>query len=409
MIRKNIISNYIGASITMLAPILALPWYLAMLGPSQFGLVGFILMIQAFLGLIDAGMSQALVREMSVRLDRKNKWNEKIAELLFGFERVYWVIALTLGSITFALSKHIANNWLNLDISLTEIGSQAVSGAGIIFMFQFPSSLYRSFLVAAQKQVLLNAIILISSFVRHLGGVLIISQYPTITTYLIWNASVSLIETLIRSKVVWNIIDVEDSAKRWNLNDLLTIWRFVAGMSFATWLGALSVQMDRIILSRFVPIEQFGYYTIAATVSNGSLQLINPIIQATLPRAIQLRLNPIDLIKLSIKLTFVIGLLSIFGLFLYLFLGKFILGLWLNNFEIVKVCYPILSVLLLGSILNAFYNVGYISWIARGDVKKIFMVNLLALLLSIALIPMLVRSFGLIGAAFGWLSINFIG
>ena len=346
---------------------------------------------------------------MSIRLNRKNKWNEKIAELLFGFERVYWVIALALGSITFILSKYIANNWLNLDSSLTEIGSQAVSGAAIIFIFQFPGSLYRSFLVAAQEMVLLNTIILISSFVRHLGGVVIIFQYPTITTYLIWNALVSLIETLIRSKVVWNIIDVEDSAKRWNLNDLLTIWRFVAGMSFATWLGALSVQMDKIILSRFVPIEQFGYYTIAATVSAGSLQLINPIIQATLPRAIQLRFNPKDLRKLSIKLTFIIGVLSIFGLSLYLFLGKFILGVWLNNFEIVKVCYPILSVLLLGSILNAFYNVGYINWIVRSDVKKIFMVNLLALLLSIALIPILVRSFGSIGAAFGWLSINFIG
>ena len=67
-IRKNILSNYVGMGVVALAPILALPWYLAALGPKQFGLIGFITMLQAILGLLDAGMSQALVREFSVRL-----------------------------------------------------------------------------------------------------------------------------------------------------------------------------------------------------------------------------------------------------------------------------------------------------------------------------------------------------
>ena len=64
-LRKNIFANYIGAGAVALGPILVLPWYLAALGPKQFGLIGFIGMLQAVLGLLDAGMSQALVREIA--------------------------------------------------------------------------------------------------------------------------------------------------------------------------------------------------------------------------------------------------------------------------------------------------------------------------------------------------------
>ena len=77
-------------------------------------------------------------------------------------------------------------------------------------------------------------------------------------------------------------------------------------MSGAAWLGALTVQMDKIVLSRMVSIEQFGYYIIAATVAAGMLQLVYPLVQAVLPRAIQLRAEPAALRKLNIKLFWLI-------------------------------------------------------------------------------------------------------
>ena len=59
--------------------------------------------------------------------------------------------------------------------------------------------------------------------------------------------------------------------------------------------------------------------------------------------------------------------------------------------------------------MNAFYNVGYINWIAHEKISRVFQVNALALVLSVALIPSLVGWQGTVGAAFGWLAINLIG
>jgi O-antigen/teichoic acid export membrane protein len=180
-------------------------------------------------------------------------------------------------------------------------------------------------------------------------------------------------------------------------------------MSGATLLGALTVQMDRIVLSRMVSIEQFGYYTIAATIALGSLQLINPMTQAVLPRAIQMRGDPVALRCLSVKLARLIALMVGMGAIIFICIGKWLLNIWLRNAEAVAAIYPMLSVLLAGVALNAFYNVGYVNWLAHQKIRRIFQVNILALMLSVALIPHLVSWQGTIGAATGWFALNLIG
>jgi O-antigen/teichoic acid export membrane protein len=90
-------------------------------------------------------------------------------------------------------------------------------------------------------------------------------------------------------------------------------------------------------------------------------------------------------------------------------LGKSLLTIWLKNPTATLIVYPILTILLIGTGLNAFYNVGYIHWIVCEKPNRIFQVNILSLGLSITLIPILVTRYGTIGAAFGWLTINLIG
>jgi hypothetical protein len=86
--KRNIIANYFGAGCVALAPVLALPWYLSSLGPEKFGLIGFVALVQALMGLIDAGMSQALVRAFSVQIDEGVDGRAGAADLLLGFERL---------------------------------------------------------------------------------------------------------------------------------------------------------------------------------------------------------------------------------------------------------------------------------------------------------------------------------
>ena len=408
-LRRNILANYVGMGVVALAPILALPWYLASLGPKQFGLIGFIVMLQAVLGLLDAGMSQALVREISLRLGSMEGGRSSTALLLYGFERIYWLFAFGAGCVTLLLADTIATHWLNLAGLSVASGREAIYGASVIFAVQFPGSIYRSLLVGAQEQVVLNGVMTVGALLRHVGGVMVILAWPTLSAYLIWQASIALLETLFRGKLAWRILNVKRNLVKWDIKELRPVWRQVAGMSAAVWLGALTVQMDKIVLSRMASIEQFGYYTVASTVAAGMLQLVYPLVQAALPRAVQLRAKPDALRRLGIKLVWLIGLLAGLVALIFITSGKWLLDIWLRNPDAAAAVYPLLAVLLVGTGMNAFYNVGYINWIVHKKIYRMFQVNALALALSLALIPPLVIWQGTIGAAFGWLAINLIG
>jgi O-antigen/teichoic acid export membrane protein len=217
------------------------------------------------------------------------------------------------------------------------------------------------------------------------------------------------LETLMRAKWAWRTLGVKRKEAKWEINELRPVLKLTAIMSGAAWLGALTVQMDKIVLSRMVSIEQFGYYTIAAIVAAGTLQLIYPLIQALLPRAIHLRADDMALRRLIIKLVWAIGLITGLGSMIFIAAGNWLLHIWLKNPLVVEAVYPLLAILLVGTALNAFYNVGYIFWIANENTRKIFQVNALALILSVALIQPLVAWQGTLGAAFGWLAINSIG
>lgn len=407
--RQNILANYVGAGAVALAPILALPWYLAKLGPKQFGLIGFIAMFQALLGLLDAGMSQALVREVAIRLGVTPGGRQSTASLLFSFERVYWLFAAGVGCLALWSSAIITELWLHLEGVSASAGQQAVWGAAAIFAFQFPGSLYRSVLVGAQAQVSLNASLLVGAVVRHGGGVLLVVVCPALSVYLIWHATTALLETLVRGRLAWWTLQGVRSEFQWRYQEVISGWRLFAGLSGATWLGALTVQMDKIILSGMISIEQFGYYSIAAAVATGILQFIYPLVQAVLPRAICLRDDPVALRRMSIRLAGWIAVIVSVGVVGFVILGQSILGLWLRSSQAVDVVYPLLSVLLVGTALNAFYNVGYVNWVVHKRVGRVLLVNASALALSIAITPPLIGAKGAMGAAFGWLAMNLIG
>jgi len=409
-IKKNILANYVGTAIVVAAPVLALPWYLGALGASQFGLIGFIMMLQVMLGLIDGGMSQALVREIGVCFGHKKTGEQEAADLMFGYERLYWSFALVAALIVVLSAGAISEHWLNLGDLPVSLGTQAIIGAGVLFAVQFPGSIYRSMLVAAQAQVELNVTISIFMIFRHLGAVLLLLKWPLLVVYLVWHCAVGLLETLVRARYAWRCLDpVKRKDLTWSSMVLKNTWVVVTGMSAATLLGVLTVQMDKIILSNMAPMDQFGYYMIAASVSTGVLQMINPLIQAVLPRIVQMQENPVALRALSLRLFKLIAMIVGAGGVFFVFAGQWLLNIWLGNEQAVAVAFPVLAILLMGTALNALHNVGYINWLAQGKTHRIVQVNAVSLLLAILVIPVMVSWQGVVGAAAGWVIINVIG
>lgn len=404
-VRRDVIANYLGMAVTALGPMLALPWYLNALGTKQWGLVGFITTIITVLGMLDAGMGQALIREVA----REKDGTSSIATLVIGFERLYWGLSLFAGLTVAALAKPISTNWLNLGDLPVKLGLVTIYGAALLFTVQFPGALYRSVLLGLQKHIQLNTLVTISGVLRHLGGVLLVTKWPFLEVLVCWQIIVAVCDTLARAVLSWKELNIKRSNILFCWHDIVPTIKTALGMSGAVLLGVLTVQLDKIFLSRMVSIEQFGYYAIASSLALGALQLIYPITQVALPRIVKLMNTPQLLRQFNMRLIAIFVGLTAIGAAIFFLFGEWLLLHWLRKPEVVSALYIPLCILLVGTALNAIYNVGYMNWVAKGQIKNITFVNGLSLVLSLFLIPYLVGKYGIIGASAAWTGINLIG
>ena len=408
-IRKNVAANYLGALVSAIAPILALPWYISILGTKYWGLVSFVVVLQGILGLVNAGLSQALIREISSLILIPRIGQRKIATILYGFERIYWGFSFCTAILVALFANSKVTNWLKLGDIPVETGMFVIYAAAVIFAVQFPVSIYRSVLFGGGHQVKQNVVISIATVLRHAGCVIALYVHGSIVTYLVWNAFASLIETLITAKLSWGSLQTSKIELKWDTSEMRKVFILTIGLSASVLLGILTLQIDKIVLSWSLPIEQLGYYAIASTVSIGLLQTFTPIISAVLPRLVQLQDQVTAIQKLNLKLLAIMLVIVSIGAIFYAIAGKWLLALWLRDMHVVEIVFPVLSLLLVGTGLNAIYSVGYVNWVAAGKSKKVLIVNASALMLSVMLLPFLVAKYQLIGAAFGWVTINTIG
>jgi O-antigen/teichoic acid export membrane protein len=408
-LHRNILANYVGTAVTVAAPILALPFCVALLGPEQFGLLGFVATLQAFLALLESGMTQVAIREFAIRMEPAREQRRSAATLLFGFERVYWMFAGGAGLLTLLSANFIATHWLILGTAAEASGRMAVQGAAALFFVQFPGSLYRAFLAGAQEQVKLNRILIVAVLLRHGGGVGLLMLWPRLEIYLAWQVLIGALDTGARALCAWAVVGLRRRLLRWDRAALQPIWPAVWKLSSAVLLGALTGQLDRIILSKMVPVEQFGYYVIASTLALGVLQSIYPLVQAFSPKIMQANGDLPTLRKINFLLFRLICGVVVSGAIGYVLLGTVILKVWLHNDATAQSVHPLLSVLLIGSAVNAFYHVGYFNWLARGRVDRIMLVNGLSFVVCVLALPVFVRWYGPIGATFGFVAMNLIG
>jgi O-antigen/teichoic acid export membrane protein len=407
LLRKNLVANYFGSSVLIIGPLISLPFYLAFLGSHEYGLIGFILLLQSSLNLLDVGLGQALVREFSS--SSTNHYTEGYASrLVSNLERMYWLCSLVIALVMVLLSTFISTHWLKLDGVSLRFGIISVCGAALIFLFQFPGAFYRNFLVGYQAQLSLNKILIVANIFRHAGGVILVYLYPSVSTYIAWQVLVALLETIARRAKAWELLGGRSSSRQefWHFKDFIHFFKLIRGLTVAIWVGALLPHLDKLILSKMVSIKEFGYYTIASSVSLGVLQLIYPILQAAQPKAITLRDDPALMRQFFMKLFLLIVLVFSVVILGFFLVGQSLIGMWLRHADAAKQVYEYCSFLLIGTAFHALYSVGYMDWVVRKKARNILALNFFSIVLMIILLPIAINHYGVRGAALGWVTIN---
>ena len=287
---KNISANMIGGGWNGLLIVLATPWYVSLLSMEGYGLLGFWLMMQVMLSLCDLGLGATLIREFADSSGKKNS-GEYRRNLLRTLEYVYWPMAVSLTVVLLFFADLIATNWLKFNMLSTEHVAYSLKLMGLALGLQFPCALYSSGLAGLQSQGIMNFLQMVGNSLRYGGGVAILFWRPDPLWFFGMQACVAGIQTIATRVVLWRMISVEgirQSPPVFQLVLLLRLWRFSTGMALTMMSGVLLANVDRLILSKLVSVEELGKYALAFT-ATGLLQMgIQPFYRAYFPRFAEL-------------------------------------------------------------------------------------------------------------------------
>ena len=288
LIKRNIIANFGGKAWQALMSLAFVPLYIKFMGIESYGLVGIFASLLALFGLLDMGLSTTLNRELarySVLPDKARDMRNLVRTL----ELPYWGMAFAIGIAVVGLSGPIAYYWVNADNLSPATVKQALMIMGGVVAFRWPISLYSGGLMGLQKQVLLNGINVFAATLRGVGAVLVLWLIsPTIQAFFVWQIFASMVHTTLTAGFLWRGLPKSGQRSHFQKVLLLRIWRFAAGMTGISVTVIILTQTDKIVLSKILPLEMFGYYTLATVVANALYYFVGPVFSALFPRFSQL-------------------------------------------------------------------------------------------------------------------------
>lgn len=402
------ISGFVSQAWITLVSLFCFPMFIDRLGIEAFGLIGWYLTLQAVLRLFDLGLTPTVIRELA-RAKALPEPSIECPEKIGTFETTSAVIGTVMAVSLFLGAPWLAQHWLQSVNIPTDVVAICIEVMAIQIGVNWLSNFYQSALLGLERQVLLNCLRTIEATLSVPGALILISNMaPDIRLVLFWQLGISVVALICYLVVFRNSMPTRMKTFAFRFDDLHQIRKFAGGMATISFLGLVLANMDKVFLSRFLSLEHFGYYSLAA-VATTSLHgaLIQPIANVMFPRLSALAASDESALKDNYHLTHqacaVIAGPVLIGVVLF---GRDFIEVWTKSATIADSVAAPVAWLAIGYTLNAIMTGPYLLQIANGWTSLGVKINMLLVALFFPTLVILTSNFGLNGAAANWAAIN---
>nr|WP_063573926.1 oligosaccharide flippase family protein [Luteibacter rhizovicinus] len=406
-LRRNIVANYVGAGWNALMNVAFVSAYIHHLGPAGYGLIGVFTLLLGLMALLDLGMAPTVSRELA-RLGALEPKGAAARMLLRGAELVATVLGIVVAIVIVVASPWLASHWLDTRGLRQDDVTFALRVMGLLVGLRILENVYRSALIGLQRQVVLNAILAVSGTLRNGGAFVVVAWIaPDVRAFFLWQLATGAATVVAFGVAVYLGLSENVRPQRFSFAPLRATWRFAAGTMVVASLSIVLGNLDKILLTRLLPLDAFGYYALAVVVAQAPLGLITPVAQAFYPRFTQLHASHDERLAVlyhtaSQGVSVLIGTATAF----LVLLGRPVLQLWLHDPVTVDRVVGLVAVLATGSMLNGIMTLPYFLQLAAGWTRLTIRVNLVAVCLVVPALALLVPVYGGMAAAWIWLCLN---
>lgn len=405
---RNLIANYLGQVWTALMGFAFVPVYIRYMGLEAYGLIGLFAVLQAWLGLLDIGLTPALSREMA-RFSAGVQTPQSIRDLLRSAEVTVASIAAAVATLVVMTSNWIATSWLRTEtLSVAEVAG-AVSVMGLVSALRFVEGVYRSSVYGLQRHVRLNLVTGVMATVRGLGAVAILRWVsPSIVAFFAWQAVVSVLSVYALSILTYALIPRGERPGRFSSHTLRSVTQFAGGMFVIALTGAVLMQVDKVLLSRLLSLGEYGVFTLASVAAGALLMLVAPITQSYYPRlcASHAANDGQEIGRVFHDGARLVSLVAGSAAVMMLVHAETLLALWTKDPDVAFRAAPLFRLLTLGNLLNGLNWMPHQAQLAHGWTSLSIRSNLIAIALLIPAVFWITPRYGASGAAGVWVLLN---
>jgi O-antigen/teichoic acid export membrane protein len=403
---RNLLAGLANSVWTALVGLAVVPFYLKYLGIEAYGLVGFFVMTQALFQLLDMGLAPTINREVA-RCSASGNLKEA-GNLLHSLALIYWGMAGVIALLMLALAPLIAEYWLQSKHLSSQTIEHALILMGLVVACRWPIGLYQGALMGAQRLTVSSSVSITMVTIGSLGAVAVLSFVsPTIEAFFIWQAGIGLVYAITMRWAAWRVIG-RLKGIRFDVDKLKQIWHFSAGMSVIALSGLVFTQLDKIILSKMLGLEEFGHYMLATAVVSGLYFLIMPTYNAIYPHLSSLVITGdtkkmTDAYRLGTRMLATV--LFPIAIMLALFAEDFVL-IWTGNPVIASSVAPVIALLAIGTALHGVMFFQYALQLAYGMTQLPLTINALLLIVLVPMIIFFALTYGALGGAMAWVVLH---
>jgi O-antigen/teichoic acid export membrane protein len=414
-VKRNLVASFFGRGWTAALQVLLVPIFLKLLGAESYALVGFYALLYSVVARLDLGLSTTLNREFA--RSRALIAGESVGEgagrsmgdLLRTLELIYLAVAVIVGVMVAAGAPFLAQHWLRGSVLSPQTVSRAIALMGLVVAAQWPISLYEGGLRGLERQTVLNGIGASMATVRGLGAVAVLLWMSrSIDAYFVWQAIANVVHLIILAVTTWRLMPRTGQRPGFRTEEVRAVARFTAGISGISILSLVLTQADKVVLSRMLPLAEFGYYNVAANLAAGLAVVSVPLFEAIFPRlSVLLAAGATDQLRrtyhASMQLSAVLVIPASIVLLLF---GRDVAQLWLHDAVAVEQTHLLIGLLGVGTAVNVLMTMPFALQLASGWTRLSLYKNVIALACTIPLLLLLVARLGAAGAAISWIGVN---
>lgn len=398
--------NFAGLSLPLLIAVVTIPKLLANLGQERFGLLTLAWGLIGYAGALDLGIGRAATLYISRLKVGSNSDVNKIPIVLGTGVR----ITLVTGGIAAVLISLISFSDIIYLLKINNVIPSELRNAILLLALALPlqaiSATYRGVNEAYLK---FKGVSFLRVFLgcTNFGLPWVVSLYTLRLEWLILSLVISRFLALFFYRVLAYSCFEEYSLsknKLFSVGVAKELLRFGGWFTLSGVLNPLVATADRFIISALISAAAVSLYVIPYEMAAQSLILIGAVTTVTFPYFSQLIVeNPQRVKRFFLKVTAISALVMLVVTLTFIFFGDEILFLWLKsnaNEESIK----ILKMLSLGLIP---YTVGTLSVSllhAYGRSEVTAKLNLLEFPVFLCLVYFFVEYWGLVGAAYAWVT-----